>query len=99
MSHHHFQTTIVVADDEVKIDVEFEFQPEEKSTHYYPGAKASIEIESAKVGSNEIPNWVFNCISQQIADDAWEYLKSIKESEILDKADYLYEQAKERRYA
>ena len=99
MNHYQFKTTICVADTEVELSVEFDFFPEEKQTFYYPGAKASIEITSAKSGQIEVQDWVFNCISQQLNDDAWEYLKNQKESARQDRADYLYEQQKERRHA
>ena len=99
MNHYQFETTICVADTEVSLSVEFDFLPEEKQTFYYPGSPAEIEITSVKVGEKEVDDWVLNCISQQLVDDAWEFIKNQKESARQDRADYLYDQQKERRYA
>lgn len=94
MSTHQFKALVALNDTEIEVDVEFDFQPEEKANYFYPGCKAEISIESAKVGATEIPDWLFNCISQQLAEDAWEFIKKEKETALLDKADYLYEQQK-----
>lgn len=96
MSHHEFTTVIALNDGEVQVEVEFEFQPQEPQTQWYPGCHEAIQIESAKVDSQEIPDWVYNCISNQIIDDAWDFIKKQKEQEAADYGEYLYEQ---KRYA
>jgi hypothetical protein len=60
---------------------------EEAPGYFYPGAKASVEINSVKIGDSEIPDYITVCFTKDLEIDALEYLERINEGY----ADYLYD--------
>lgn len=96
MSNYEFDTVVEFHGGELKLTVEFDYQPEEKRTFWNPGCRAEVEITSAKVRNKKIPDWLFNAIRDQLADNAFEYLDQLKEAYEADKAEYLIEQRRSR---
>ena len=84
---------------EEAFDFEYDYQPEEEVTRTYPGCAESVTITSVKLHGEDITEAMLNnapqTFIQQLEDaaleDAWSRQPSID-----DRADYLYEQWKDK---
>ncbi len=53
----------------LEIDVEYDYQPEEPSTYWYPGCPEAVEITDIKLGGRSLPAWVQGEILKQLEED------------------------------
>ena len=91
---------------DLPVTIEFEYQPEEPMTRSYPGADASIDVCSVKLDEVEIIEALerLDAKSEEkhgymdsVEEQCWEQVNSgIHVDEYASRADYLYDQAKDR---
>jgi len=72
-----YETTIENVEDELEIEVDFDFEPAERMTHDYPGSVAQVTINEVTAGGKEI------CLTkdeeERLIEEIFDYIKSANE--------------------
>lgn len=72
-----YETTIENVEDELEIEVDFDFEPAERMTHDYPGCDAQVTINEVTVAGKEI------CLTkdeeERIVEEIMDYIEYANE--------------------
>lgn len=62
---------------EIPVRVYFDYQPEEKATHTYPGCPSSIEINQIDIDTPDgqsVSDWLMEKYGEDLVRECWEHL-------------------------
>jgi hypothetical protein len=88
MRTYHFNTEIFVNDLQLTAEVAFDYEPAEEPTFYEPGVEAQYELVGFKLLGQEVPDFMYQAYEEQLIDDAVAYIKSKKEQDKEELAEY-----------
>lgn len=76
--------------------VNFDYQPSEPSTFFYPGCDESITVNTVEINGNEFPTWLYPAIKEQVEEDCWQHIAENKNKEKEYETEFYLEAMRER---